>query len=73
MLNMIQNELHEDVIVETDTEYVEEMVRSSLLLEQGAVSDIQTFSELGMSSKLRGLEMKCLDGAKYYMTITRAV
>lgn len=43
--------------IETDTEYVEELIRSSMFIESDLISTINTLSELGLNSKGHGLEL----------------
>ncbi|MGR3179267.1 MAG: hypothetical protein ACUZ8E_14535 [Candidatus Anammoxibacter sp.] len=60
---------HEKIVVDTDTEYVEELICNILYLEADSISKIHSFSDVGLTHKGYGLIMTCLDGGKYQLSI----
>lgn len=71
MSSYAEHELNVDEAIHTDIKNVEELVKSSLCLEKPSVSHVKTFSEIGLSSILHGLEIECLNGTKYYLSIIK--
>ncbi len=71
MSSYSEHALDEDEVIHTDIESVEERVRTSLCIEKLSFAQVKTFSEIGLSSMLHGLEIKCQNGTKYYLSIIK--
>ncbi len=56
-------------IINSDTDYVEELLSNILILESDSISKINTFSEIGLRSQGKGVIIKFLDGKRYFAPI----
>jgi len=57
-------------VIDSDSQYVEEMLSSVLALESDSITKIDTFSEIGLRSKGKGLILTLNDGKRYFLPIT---
>ena len=58
-----------DFIIDSDVEYVEEMIDSILQIESSSIIKIDTFSNIGWPVRGRGLIITLNDGRKYEIAI----
>ena len=57
-------------VIDSNSEYVEELLSSLLTLESDSIVKINTFSEIVLHSQGRGLIITLNDGKRYFMPIT---
>ena len=60
-----------ELIIDTDTEYVEELIKNSLFIESDLITNIRLFPKQGFRSGERCLELAFNDGNKYLISIER--
>ncbi len=60
-----------ELIIDTDTEYVKELIKNSLFIESDMITNISSFTKRGFHSKENSLELAFNDGNKYLVSIER--
>ncbi len=69
MHELIETQKSSPNIINSDTEYVEELLSNILILESDSISKVSTFSEIGLRSKGKGVIIKFIDGKRYFVPI----
>lgn len=67
---MVQINKNVEMTINSDVEYVEDMIDSILQVESSTIMKINTFSDVGWSLRGRGLVITLNDGRKYELAIS---
>ena len=60
-----------ELIIDTDTEYVEKLIKNSLFIESDLITNIRSFTKHEFNSRERCMELTFNDGNKYFISIEK--